>query len=423
MPMKWKKITLRFRAWLLMTLTALAPLIRLFPGRGARLLSCRQLAEPEPDERGRFLLILDNSMPEHDRSAGGRFSRQYIEQFLRMGYLVFFLPRDRRIRNPYYRQLLDIGVRFILPFNIAKWLNRYACYFDFFYLLRPDSETCLEPILEKKKTGSIIAYFGYDLSFVRLRRQAEITGDQGARVAAEKMERMETRLFNAADVIHVVGNVEKNLVESMFPSKLVRNIPLLLFSDDDRGLRRADFEKRAGLLFVGSYRHAPNMDAVQWFLDEIWGPLGLWRQSIAFTIVGSGYPEGTFGEWADRNVVVRADLPDAELARMYAENKLMIVPLRYGAGVKGKILEAMNFGLPVLSSPIGLEGIEVPGEGVAVADSKEEWLSTIPALYSDNTSLAGMASSAGQFIAKEYSPSKARRIISECMPIARRDEE
>ena len=116
----------------------------------------------------------------------------------------------------------------------------------------------------------------------------------------------------------------------------------------------APFSARSGLIFVGSYQHAPNVDAVTYFVRSIW-PLVRQRVPTAvFRIVGSGMtPEVQALAGNGVEVIGFVDDLDAVLA----QSRVAVVPLRYGAGMKGKILTSLRAGLPTVSSSIGIRGI------------------------------------------------------------------
>ena len=152
-------------------------------------------------------------------------------------------------------------------------------------------------------------------------------------------------------------------------------------------------------MFIGGYRHTPNVDAVLWFSYQIF-PHVYQKLKIPFYIAGADMPEDICSIEVE-GIIKLGALTDAELEQMYNQIKLMVVPLRYGAGIKGKVIEAMYHGIPVLTTPIGIEGIPNENAAVRIAENEADFVQAIIQLYMSNEELLRM-SVAGQEIIKRY---------------------
>lgn len=145
---------------------------------------------------------------------------------------------------------------------------------------------------------------------------------------------------------------------------------------------------RAGatrLLSVATMHYPPNAEAIRWFRDAIWPLVGAGEPRLGVDIVGTR-PPADLSAWAaqDERVHVHGYVPEADLADLYRDALAVIVPLRAGSGVRVKILEAMARGLPVISTNIGAEGLEVAaGEHLLIADTPAEFAAAIRALAED----------------------------------------
>ena len=180
-----------------------------------------------------------------------------------------------------------------------------------------------------------------------------------------------------------------------------------------------DFEKREGLLFVGGFAHPPNADAVLWFVREVWPKLqadraAAGKPAMNFYIVGSRAPEEIKALHDPENgVVVKGFVTDEELRTLYNSTRIVVVPLRYGAGVKGKVIEALYYGAPVITTGVGAEGIPEAETVMEIADAPEAFADRVNALYDDTAALAGMQEKAEEYIRSHNSLDAAWRVIED----------
>jgi glycosyltransferase involved in cell wall biosynthesis len=140
-------------------------------------------------------------------------------------------------------------------------------------------------------------------------------------------------------------------------------------------------DQRQHLLFVGGFQHLPNVDAVQWFVQEVWPIVHAAEPAMRVRIVGSQMP----------SKLQNLDVPGVEilgfvqdLDDLLSQSRISIAPLRYGAGVKGKINQAMAHGLPVVATSMAVEGMNLlHEEHVLVADTPQDFARELLRLYSD----------------------------------------
>jgi glycosyltransferase involved in cell wall biosynthesis len=141
---------------------------------------------------------------------------------------------------------------------------------------------------------------------------------------------------------------------------------------------------RTGVLFVGGFHHAPNLDAVLWFGREIWPAVAAAVPGTMLTIVGAD-PPADVEALAGPTVAVAGALPDAELAERLASVRVTVAPLRYGAGTKGKIATSLCHGVPCVATTTAIEGMGLtPWEDVLVADDPPGFVAAIARLHADD---------------------------------------
>lgn len=361
------------------------------------------------------IVVVDHYVPHYDKDAGGRATYFYLKLFVSMGFHVIFIGDNFFKHEPYTSNLQELGIEVLYgdyyAKNINKWIKDNGKYIDYVYLNRPHiSIKYMETF--KKFTSAKIIYFGHDLHFLREMRNYELTGNTNLIKSSEEWKKTEFSLFNDADVIHVVGSYEQSLLQNEFPNKPVRNIPLFPYEHSYNYAKKIEgFDTRKDLLFVGGFNHAPNYDGIVWFLDEIFDSIKRYIPNVKLYIVGSNPPDDLKARSAE-DVIVTGFVSDEELERYYNQSKLVIVPLRYGAGVKGKVVEAIYYQVPVITTSIGSEGLEESELVMTVANDAQEFAHSVIQLYQDETMWKAHFQASVQYIEKYFTREAASKILA-----------
>lgn len=218
-----------------------------------------------------------------------------------------------------------------------------------------------------------------DLHFLREYRGAKITGNATLLKKALETKKRELAVLKDADLTLVVSPAEKRLLEDECTDAEVHVMPPVhaLYGS------AASFARRKDVLFVGSFNHLPNIDAVTYFTTEV---LPLIRESgggIKTYIVGADPPREVRDLGSD-DVIVTGHVPD--IAGYFGSCRLSIAPIRFGAGVKGKVLTSLSYGVPVVASTVAVEGLPLQnGRDVIIADNPQEFCDSILRVNSDET--------------------------------------
>ena len=162
-------------------------------------------------------------------------------------------------------------------------------------------------------------------------------------------------------------------------------------------------EGREGMLFVGGFAHPPNEDGVLWFAKEIFPLMRRQLPNLRFRIVGSKPTEKVLALGQQEGIEVLGFVSDEKLHSLYQESRMVIVPLRYGAGVKGKVVEALHEGAAILTTPCGAEGIPGIEEVVAIEGEEREFAKTGALLYQNIPKLREMGQKSLEFVEKAFS--------------------
>lgn len=215
----------------------------------------------------------------------------------------------------------------------------------------------------------------------------------------------ELALARQADCTLVVSPVEKTILEEECPDipvHIISNIHTVYGS-------RQPFSERSGLVFVGSFPHHPNVDGMTYFYEDIYPPLKTKLPNVKITIIGSD-PPNWLKQAANGHLIVTDYVPD--IAPYFNRCRLSIAPLRYGAGVKGKILLSMGYGVPVVASSIAAEGIPViNGRDMFIADTPDSFSKAIVELYNNETLWNQMSANSLKIIDQHFSFAAAKQAL------------
>jgi glycosyltransferase involved in cell wall biosynthesis len=244
-----------------------------------------------------------------------------------------------------------------------------------------------------------IVFHPVDVHFLRMERQAALTGEPADAVAAQTMRGIELDLIRRADATIVVSTRELAILRELVPDAPVHRIPILREPPAPRARPcwhffrrrvplRVDAPERPepgsgrDVLFIGGYEHLPNVDAVLWFVREVWPLIRARGGSHRFVVAGSKVPAAIAALAAD-DIEVRGWV--AELAPLFGACRLSVAPLRYGGGIKGKIVSSLSYGVPVVASSIAAEGMELQHEqNILVADTPHDFADQVIRLSEDD---------------------------------------
>ena len=364
--------------------------------------------------RKKHILVVDHYVPMYDKDAGGRCTYMYLKLFVKMGFKVTFIGDNFYRHEPYTTELNQMGIEVLYGnkyyLNWQKWLKENAGQFDYIYLQRPHIAIKYIDLVKEYARGKIV-YFAHDLHFIREQREYEITRDPKLIESAKKWKEKEFKLFRDADVGHVVGTYEQKIMQDAFPGKPIRNIPLYIYEELPEEIEK-DFGKRKDLLYVGGFGHHPNVDAVLWFAREVLPPILEKEPEIIWHVVGNKPPE-EIQELAGEHIIIHGFVPDEELEALYRSCRIAVVPLRYGAGVKGKVVEACYYQIPLVTTPIGAEGLSMAENSMLVEEDAGKMAEAILSLYRDQEALKRLSDNGEQFIRNHFMTAEAERVIAQ----------
>ena len=362
-----------------------------------------------------IILMIDHYVPCPDQDAGSRNIMAYLQFFIQAGFVVKFIGHRRVPQPGYADRLKQLGVEAfdgeMFPNQIHDWLTRNGKEIDYIFLSRAYTSLHWLPLL-RQHTSAKLLYYGHDLLSRTLRRAYDTLGDPRFLTESCVYDEIEREIGSQVDWIFYPSGDEVSFLKQQSPGAQIARLPLLTFAEPDRQAPR--FVERSGLLFVGGFGHHPNVDAVQWFVSSVWPELLRRLPRLHLTIVGSN-PTDAIRDLARGPIHLMSNVSDAVLHDLYRSHRIAIVPLRYGGGIKGKILEAMFMGTPVVATPIGAEGLAWPGEHMAIA-AEADFSHSVHELYTISERWAKIQDGAWQFLAAEYSWRNLRDALRPAIP-------
>jgi GT2 family glycosyltransferase/ubiquinone/menaquinone biosynthesis C-methylase UbiE len=367
----------------------------------------------------RHMLIVDHYVPQFDRDAGSRTIFEFIQTLLDDNWSVTFWP-DNLWRDPDYTpRLQQLGVEVIFG---AKYRNGFESFlrdreglYDAVLLSRPHiAKDYIAAV--RALTSTKVLYYGHDIHFRRMTAQAKLEGKDERDPRIAEMKALELSICNASHVVLYPSDDEARTIAGLIaPTVRAEAIPAYRF--DEAHLQAADIriQNRAAtsnplrLLFVGGFKHQPNVDGIVWFCDTV-APL-LRANAIPFElkVVGSN-PNETVMALAQTDVDVVGFVSDETLDALYREADVVVAPLRYGAGVKGKVVEAMARGVPVVTTDVGAQGIDPEGAFLFIGNEPQDFSGQI-ALAADVETARPRATQAVSFVRDHYSQDAMKRMF------------
>jgi GT2 family glycosyltransferase len=339
--------------------------------------------ERDRNPKGR-LLFIDATTPTPDQDSGSIDIFNIMSLCRALGYVVNFIPEDNLAYiDGYSAELQRRGIQVLYrPYvtSIADYLTSFGDHYDAVMILRPQVASKTIGLVRKYLPSAKVIFNTVDLHFLRLERQYQVEPSDKLRTECQRMKELELSLMRQADVTTVISEYEYDYLKAI-DSEL--NIFCLPFS---RSVAKDvnPFDVRSGVLFVGGFQHPPNVDAIKYFCQDIWPLVKKKLPEAGLHVVGSNCPNEVKSLASD-DIVVHGFVED--LTELTQAVKVNVVPLRYGAGIKGKLGGAMAVGLPSVSTNLGAEGMGLSEDEkeVLIADTPQEFAEKIIRLYLDRS--------------------------------------
>lgn len=367
----------------------------------------------------RRALVIDavTPMPDHDSGSVRMFAM--LRLLGELGYRTSFMPQNLAWTGRHSEDLQQVGIEVLTaPWvgNPEEWLAAHGSELDLVVVSRHYILTPLMKMLRKHCRQASIVFDTVDLHFLREQREAELAGTEAAARIAEKTRVEELALIHQADATLVVSEFERELLGDLVPEA-----PVIVVSNiHSLHPPGKPFEQRDGLVFVGGFQHPPNVDAAEWLIDEILPLIRRELPEVTLHLIGSKMPDRLKQRKAP-GLRVHGFVSDLE--PFMSGCRISLAPLRYGAGVKGKVNQAMSHGLPVVATSCAAEGMYTKhGRDILVADDRTAFAAEVCRLYRDGELWARLAENGRINVERHFSLDAARRSLDALMvQLGRRD--
>lgn len=326
------------------------------------------------------ILVLESHMISPDKDAGSLRMFNLLQEMVGMKLKVDFATMLLADAEPYRGMLQDIGVQVLYrPFvpSVEAHLRTHGGEYDYILISRLDTARTLLHLARRHAPAARLIYDTVDLHYLRSERMAALYRRQDLMLQAENIKAHELQIIESADLTLVVSPVEKEILSAERPDARVEVLPTILDTCDNV----ANFDDRRHILFIGGFLHTPNIDAVDFFVADVFPLILREIPDMKFYIVGSHPPEEV-RQLQSPSVIVTGFVDDP--GKYFGGIRLSVAPLRYGAGVKGKINMSMAYGVPVVATPLAVEGMHLTHEHDAlVGDSASTLAQCVVRAYQD----------------------------------------
>ena len=371
----------------------------------------------ERDRQARArMLIIDATTPTPDQDAGSVTAYYFQKIFIELGFKVVFVPENLLHLGHYTEAQQALGVECLYaPYvtSIEAYLGKHGGEFDVVLLYRAWTAHNHIDAVKRHCPRAKVIFDTVDLHYLREGREAALSGSSELAARAARTREVEFDLMRRADATILLSQSEVELLHSEDPHLRLHNVPLLL---EIPGSRRP-FCERSDIIFIGGYQHTPNVDAVDHFIENIWPMVRDRLPDARFLIVGSKMPE-RFRTLAahDPRVVAVGFVND--IAPWFDACRVAVVPLRYGAGIKGKIGTSASYGVPSVATTIAIEGMGlVDGENAVVADDPIFFADRVVRLYEDEALWSRVSAGGLAFVETHYSLQAGRARLARILDI------
>lgn len=364
------------------------------------------------------VLVVDNDFPDPTRNAGSKAIYHVVETLAETGIEVAFWSTSRSPSSQAEELLRRMGVNTAARRrwrDLSMWIGSMDSPkpFDAVILSRPTNAAIYGT--DARLLGSDhCVYYGHDIHLQRLQRMRSIMPKRGGRFGLACMRRIEQRIWRSQDLVLYPSEEEVSLVNTYRASRgLKPNAWVLpLWAAPEAPAFKPAPTGRHGMLFVGSHDHVPNVDGLDWFFREVLPLVRARGCDDPVYVVGAGM-EQYVPSVERQGVEILGWLDEDALRRLYALVRVALVPLRFGGGVKGKILDAMAYGVPCVTTTTATQGLSGALELLEPRDDADGFAQIVVRLCNDDSLWIDRSAQSLAFLHQAYDRDAFRTKIAQ----------
>ncbi|MCL1526241.1 glycosyltransferase [Xanthomonas nasturtii] len=371
----------------------------------------------------KVVLVIDHYIPQPDRDAGSRAMFQLLKLLVVRGYAVKFWPENMWHDAHYARALQDVGVDVMYGSEyvggFGKWISENGANIDAVIFSRPHiSVSFIDDVSAHSRAARL--YYGHDIHHLRLAEQMKVEPSSIVETEMNRFRSLEEMLWTRMDGIYYPSELESEYVRAWAQKRdikvAIRTVPLYAYEDVLAGAQD-DLALRHDILFVAGFGHPPNADAAEWLIHNVIPLVRAEQPNVHVTLAGSN-PTDRVKALESSNVTVTGFISDEALELLYKRSRVAVAPLRFGGGMKGKVLEAMQKGLPMVTTPTGMQGLSDAFSFVYATGDATTFAEYILKLLRDDEDWLTRSAAAQSFILRNFSSDTVFCALSKELPPA-----
>jgi glycosyltransferase involved in cell wall biosynthesis len=359
----------------------------------------------ETDRAARKRILVIDTRPPTPEQDSGSLRMFHLLQILRQMEMEVTFVADNPECNSWTGKLESLGIKILYRpriNNLARFLKLHSAAYDDIILSRLAVAEKYIDLIKKHAPDAKVFFDTVDLHYLRMEREAQTKADDALKRLAAECKINELAVAQKTQATLVVSPVEKQILRRECPQiriEVVSNI-------HEIPTRGGGFSDRRGLLFIGGFDHSPNVDAVLFFVRHIFPLVERTLPDVRFHVLGSNVPE-EIGSLANLKILVHGFVPD--VGPFFNACRISVAPLRFGAGIKGKINQSHAYGVPVVATSVAVEGMQLEhGQSALVADTPETFAEAIRTLYTNEHLWNRLSQNGIKHVEKYFSYNSAR---------------
>jgi len=356
------------------------------------------------------ILIVDAAVPPYDEDAGSLRMDTLMACLIELGLSITFVPDNRDPRQPYTSRLQQAGIEVLYgAYDLSQRVAAMTPRLRMCLASRPSVAWRYLATLREFAPDCAFVFDTVDLHYLREFRRAEYEGKEWLKKLSAGYRELELALVRASDRSVTVTETERRALAEQVPGARLHNIPTV----HRIATSVPSFEDRKDLLFVGGFNHPPNGAGVDFFVRQIFPLIREELPEVTLYVVGSNPPD-YISALHSSAIRVIGHVPD--LSPFLQGCRVSVVPLTFGAGLKGKMTQSLSEGLPVVSTSVGVEGTElIHGKDVLIADEPAEFAKVLVNLYLDRDEWDTLSRNGLEYAERNYSVRAVRRMLEELL--------
>jgi glycosyltransferase involved in cell wall biosynthesis/SAM-dependent methyltransferase len=373
-------------------------------------------------DKERRILFVESSTPKPDRDAGSLTAYNLLRIFIALGYEVTMIPSDLKRDEHYSGMYEQMGVKCLYQEDVESlqnYIQHYGSQHDYYFICRaPIAGLYLDFVRQYAPQATFILNT-VDLHYLRESRGSEVADADSNLEYLESLKQQELDVISRSDISIVLSHAEEDELIKENVQADIRCIPLVIV---DVVPGTPGYKNRQTVVFIGGFPHIPNIDAVLYFYQQVWPHVLKELPNAEFVVVGDSPPEQIQALDGKNQTIVKGFVKDID--PIFDEARLSVAPLRFGAGIKGKIGTSLSYGVPVVATTIAAEGMPlVDGKSVVVADDPEEFASRLVKLYTDPDLWEQLSENGKQVVQREYSTQTAMLRVAKLLESRKRTDQ